>query len=163
MSARIFSRSDAEDFLFREAALLDDWKLMEWAELFTDDGEYLIPAADMPDGDPTSTLYLIYDDRLRLVERAKRLLKRQAHVEHPRSRLRRIVGNVQIERSCDDLAQISCNFVVYRSRFDKTDIFPGHSVYDLSLDNAGGIQIRKKKTVVDIETLRPQGKISIIL
>ena len=37
------SRSDAEDFLIQEAALLDSWKLMEWADLFTEDGEYLVP------------------------------------------------------------------------------------------------------------------------
>ena len=37
------SRSDAEDFLFMEARLLDGWKLNEWAALFTDDGEYLVP------------------------------------------------------------------------------------------------------------------------
>ena len=43
------SRSDAEDFLIREAALLDSWKLMEWADLFTEDGEYLVPATDDPE------------------------------------------------------------------------------------------------------------------
>jgi len=37
------SRSDAEDFLIQEAALLDSWKLMEWADLFTEDGEYWCP------------------------------------------------------------------------------------------------------------------------
>src|SRR5258708_288736 len=61
MTTDNLSRSEAEDFLYREAALLDSWRLMEWAELFTDDGEYLVPSTDEPDGDPASTLFLIYD------------------------------------------------------------------------------------------------------
>ena len=56
------SRSDAEDFLIQEAALLDSWKLMEWADLFTEDGEYLVPATDDPEGKAGKSLFLIYDD-----------------------------------------------------------------------------------------------------
>jgi p-cumate 2,3-dioxygenase subunit beta len=157
------SRSQAEDFLYREAALLDSWRLSEWAELFTDDGEYLVPATDEPDGDPSSTLFLIYDDRHRLGERAKRLLKKSAHAEFPHSRTRRIIGNVVVGAPCDALVPVTCNFVVYRSRFEKSDIYPGHSAYDLVLGGAHGIRIRRKRAVLDIEALRPQGKVSIIL
>ncbi len=46
------TRTEAEEFLFQEAALLDAWKLEEWANLFTDDGEYLIPATDAPEAGP---------------------------------------------------------------------------------------------------------------
>ena len=31
------SRADYEDFLYREAALLDEWRLEEWLSLFTPD------------------------------------------------------------------------------------------------------------------------------
>ena len=30
------ARTDVEDFLFAEAELLDEWRLPEWLELFTD-------------------------------------------------------------------------------------------------------------------------------
>ena len=87
------SVASAHAFLAHEAELLDSWRLLEWAELFTDDGEYLIPTTDLPDGNPQDTLYLVYDNRHRLEERAKRLLKRSAHAEFPRSRtLRTIVA-----------------------------------------------------------------------
>lgn len=75
------SREAVEDFLFHEADLLDRWALSEWTALFTDDGEYLVPPTDNPDAAPTDTLFLVYDDRHRLAERAKRLLKKSAHAE----------------------------------------------------------------------------------
>ena len=31
----LLTRADVEDFLYHEAALLDEWKTLEWAELFT--------------------------------------------------------------------------------------------------------------------------------
>ena len=34
------SRAEIEDFLFTEADLLDEWRLPEWLELFTDDVRY---------------------------------------------------------------------------------------------------------------------------
>jgi p-cumate 2,3-dioxygenase beta subunit len=158
-----WTRSEAEDFLFQEAALLDGWRLTEWADLFTDDGEYLVPSTDQPEADATSSLYLVYDDRHRLQERAKRLLKRQAHAEYPHSRVRRIIGNVMTGEPADGIARVVCSFVVYRSRLGKNDVYPGHSEYDLVVSNKPEIRIRRKKAVLDIDALRPQGKVSIIL
>ena len=72
----VVTRAAVEDFLYHEADLLDNWKLEEWAALFTGDGQYWVPSTDAPpDADPRQTLFLIYDDRHRIGERAKRLLK----------------------------------------------------------------------------------------
>ena len=40
MSELLQSRAAIEEFLYREAELLDDWRLPEWADLFTDDARY---------------------------------------------------------------------------------------------------------------------------
>lgn len=156
-------RPQAEDFLFREARLLDEWKLLEWAALFTEDGQYLVPPLDAPDSDPSEALFLVYDDHHRLTERAKRLLKKQAHAEYPHSRLRRIVGNVIVEPGDDDAVQVSCNFTVWRSRAGGTEVFPGHSVYQLVVRGPGDIRIRSKRAVIDSDSLRAQRRLSIIL
>ena len=37
------SRAEFEDFLYWEAALLDQWRLDEWFELFTTDAVYEVP------------------------------------------------------------------------------------------------------------------------
>lgn len=161
MSA-ILSRAEAEEFLIREAALLDAWCLEEWAALFTPDGEYLIPATDAPEAEPGKSLYLIYDDRHRLGERAKRLLKKTAHAESPHSRTRHMTSNVLVEAQVGDTVSVTCNFVVFRSRMEKTDMYPGHAEYKLVV-GPDGLRIRRKKAILDIDVLRPQGKVSIIL
>ena len=156
------SRSDAEDFLIQEAALLDSWKLMEWADLFTEDGEYLVPATDDPDGKAGKSLFLIYDDRHRLGERAKRLLKPTAHAESPHSCTRHMISNVATAEGSNGTIPVTCNFVVFRSRMEVTNIYPGHAEY-LLVQKGDGLRIKSKKAVLDVDALRPHGKISIIL
>ena len=162
MSCRL-DRAAAEDFLYGEARLLDEWKLEAWAELFDEDGEYLVPSNDLPESEPQENLFLIYDDRHRLSERAKRLMKKTAHAEYPRSLTRHMISNVRVEPGDDDLVRVYCNFVVYRSRGTSTDVFPGHAIYDLRIDANGGLKIRSKRAVIDSDTLRQQRRVSIIL
>ena len=45
-------RELVEDFLFKEAALLDEWRLDDWVNLFTEDARYVVPTTDLPEGDP---------------------------------------------------------------------------------------------------------------
>src|SRR5260370_19735483 len=115
VSAGALSRYDAETFLYHEAALLDNWKLREWANLFTDDGEYLIPPLDDPDGQPGSALFLVLDDRHRLGERANRLLKRNAHAEFPHAETRRWVSKVDVQDGANGTVPPTSNFVLYPS------------------------------------------------
>jgi len=44
-------RQEVEDFLFAEAALLDEWRLDEWLALLTDDVTYIVPATDARDAE----------------------------------------------------------------------------------------------------------------
>ena len=162
MKLRSVSRAEVEDFLFHEADLLDRWALDEWAMLFTDDGEYLVPPTDLPDGDPGKHLFLVYDDRHRLGERAKRLGKKSAHAEFPHSRTRHMISNVRVSQD-GAVVNATCNFVVYRSKQGVNDVYPGHSIYRLVPRAEGGFAIRSKRAVLDVDTLRPQGKVSIIL
>jgi p-cumate 2,3-dioxygenase beta subunit len=158
------SVANAEQFLYHEAALIDGWKLKEWAALFTPDGEYLVPSTDTPDGDSATDLFLVFDDRFRIEQRALRLLKNTAHAEFPHSRTRHLVSNVRVTVQDDAIVRIDSNFVVYRSRGGRTDVFPGHCIHHLVWgDSVDGHRIRRKRAVLDIDTLRDQGKLSIIL
>ena len=57
------SRIDIEEFLYREAALLDAWKLEEWLALFTEDAHYFVPTVGTAtDVQPDNTLFYIADD-----------------------------------------------------------------------------------------------------
>ena len=37
------TRATIEDFLYEEAALLDEWRLQEWLDLLTEDATYEVP------------------------------------------------------------------------------------------------------------------------
>ena len=47
----VVTRAEVEDFLYHEAALLDEWKLDEWQALLTDDAAYYVPPNDQLEGD----------------------------------------------------------------------------------------------------------------
>src|SRR5262249_57529693 len=57
--AALLLEREVEDFLVREAALLDEWRLDDWLDLFTDDARDMVPATDMPVADPRGTLAII--------------------------------------------------------------------------------------------------------
>lgn len=153
------SLDQAQALLFHEAALLDDWQLLEWAALFTDDGQYQVPSPDQPDAEPGHSLYLIDDDRQRLGARARRLLDPAAHAESPRSRCCRMVSNIRL---LDD-AVVASNFVLYRARNGQMDIFPGHTRHLVQADAAGNWRIQRKRVVLSLADLRLQGMLSLIV
>lgn len=162
------SRNDIEVFLYREAALLDNWKLPEWLALFTDDASYLVPTTTLTrDASPDSSLFFIGDDRFHLGERVARLGKRGAHAEFPRSRTRHMVTNVLIDEQLQTDAgvelKVSAAFSVYRFKEGNADHFVGCYYYRLLVGSDGSIKIREKRCQLDMDTLRPQGRISILL
>lgn len=157
------TRAQVEDFLYYEAELIDQWKLKEWSELFTEDGRYLIPPIGDPEADSKHTLFLVADDRFRLEQRAKRLLKRQAHVEFPHSTTRHMINNVRIESIEGEVVRVSCNFVAYRTKREVLDTYVGHIKYCLIVDKDGHFKIKEKRVILDLDALRPQGKVSIII
>src|SRR5207302_8700905 len=77
--ASVALRLAVEEFLYEEAALLDDWDLDAWVALFTDDVRSVVPTTDLPDGDPPRDLVLSDDDLTRLRGRVERPTGRPAH------------------------------------------------------------------------------------
>ncbi|MEO5881498.1 MAG: aromatic-ring-hydroxylating dioxygenase subunit beta [Caldimonas sp.] len=158
----LISRAEAEDFLYHEAALLDEWKVQEWAALFTDDGEYMIPNTDAPHADPKTTLFLVFDDRHRLAERGKRLLSKAAHAEFPHSRTVHSYSNVRVAEGEGGETVARCTFSTVRSKGPVSETYPGHLMFRLRRID-GALRIRLKRCELGLEVLRPHGKVSIIL
>jgi p-cumate 2,3-dioxygenase subunit beta len=154
---------EVEQFLFDEAELLDQWRLHEWLDLFTADGRYLVPSTDKPDGDPARDLFLIQDDRFLLEQRVNSLLTRAAHAEYPHSRTRRIIANVRVALGEDDRVNVQANFVVFRARSGTVDTYVGHYRHVLERDASSDLKFVTRKSILDHDALRPQGKVSIIL
>jgi p-cumate 2,3-dioxygenase beta subunit len=156
------TRQTIEDFLYAEAALLDEWRLDEWLELLTEDATYEVPSTDAPDGDPKTTLSIIADDITRIRSRVKQLLGKSAWAENPPSRTRRLISNVRLRGVEGESLAVTANFVVYRMRFEHMDTYVGRYEYTLT-QRDGRLKIRARKAILDLEALRPHGKVSIIL
>jgi p-cumate 2,3-dioxygenase beta subunit len=156
-------RSTVENFLFAEAELLDEWRLGEWLALYAEDAVYQVPATDLTDdAQPDDNLFYIADDHVRLRERVTRLLKRGAHAEQPRSKTRHLVTNVRVTEAPNGDVGVRANFVVYRAKGGILDSFVGHSRYTLRPQGETFL-IVEKRCALDMDGLRPQGRISILL
>jgi p-cumate 2,3-dioxygenase subunit beta len=157
------TRNEVEEFLYREAALLDRWQLTEWLALFTDDAVYQVPTTDLPpDASPDTSLFFIADDRFHLGERVARLGKRGAHAEFPHSRTRHMVTNVLIDERIGNDLIVQAAFAVHRFKSGIADSYVGSYRYRLVVTD-NGLKIREKRCTLDTDVLRPQGRISILL
>lgn len=150
-----------EQFLYLEAALLDEWRLDEWLELMHPDIEYRVPAPGSDHLDPRGTLQVIHDDRTRLGGRVTRLNSKHAHAESPHSRTRRFVTNVRAEQGEGGVVA-RANFHVMRTRLGQLDHFLG--AYRHLLVPAGeGFLVRERVATLDHDIVEAGGTVSIIL
>jgi 3-phenylpropionate/cinnamic acid dioxygenase small subunit len=115
---------EVEQFLYDEAALLDERRFHEWIELFTEDAHYWMPirstrARGQEDLELTAEHENSYfdEDRSMLEQRVAKLDTGWSWAEDPPSRTRHLVSNVRLRpREDPDELTVLCNFVVYRSR-----------------------------------------------
>lgn len=155
------TRADVEDFLYREAALLDSWDLDGWLTLFDPDAKYEMPCNDWPDGDPGRDLMLIDDDYRRMQARVERLNNRRAHREYPHSRTNHQVFNVQV-RAADDELTVAASFTVWRFRGGRSSTYVGRYRYRLRVSD-GGFRIASKRVELDMTDLRQVADVAIVL
>jgi p-cumate 2,3-dioxygenase subunit beta len=162
-SMTLVTRAEVEDFLYHEAALLDDWKLTEWQALLTDDAAYHVPSNDQPEGDHRTTLFLVADDRERIRQRIIRINDPNCHAEYPKSRTRRMISNVRILGVEGDLVTVAANFVCYRyRRYERIREYVG--AYRYILKRAGdGFRIKERRVLIDAHELGSLGSVSFIL
>ncbi|MGE0828890.1 MAG: aromatic-ring-hydroxylating dioxygenase subunit beta [Hyphomonadaceae bacterium] len=162
MAKQTPTRSDFEDFLFAEAAMLDEWRLDEWLALFAEGASYQVPTTGLPDAaDPAKALFFIADDYKRLKMRVARMKKTTIHTEWPRPHLRHLISNVRVLESKDGASKVACNFVTFRSKNSALETYVGHSVYDIDWSGPEW-KIKAKRSALDLDKLFP-GKVSIII
>ena len=156
------TRAEIEDFLYHEADLLDAWQLEEWLGLLSDDVTYEVPPTDAPEADSANTLFLVSDNAMRVRSRVEQLLSGQAWSEAPKSRTRRFVSNVRIRAFRADEIDVTANFCIHRFRAGASDVYVGRYEHVLVLGE-DGLRIKRRRAILDMESLRPHGKVSIIL
>jgi 3-phenylpropionate/cinnamic acid dioxygenase small subunit len=164
-------RRQIEDFLFLEAELLDERRLREWLDLFTDDARYWMPIRHNPLERPADVQdelskpgegYYFNDTKETLKIRVERVYSNQAWAEMPPSRTRRLISNVRVKKDDGREIEVDCNFFVYRTRMEKDeDIFVG-TRKDVLRRAGGGMKIARRTIILDQAVLNAKN-ISIFL
>lgn len=161
------TRAEAEDFLYLEAELLDEWKLDEWLGLYEEGGTFEVPTTDWTGWDSLSGGFFVLDDWELLKARVKRLKSRKAHAENPHSRTHRLISNVrvvlpQIGTVEDGTAEIRANFVINRFRDGTHHTYVGRYRHT-AVVTAEGLRLRHRRAVLVHELLEPGARLSFIL
>jgi 3-phenylpropionate/cinnamic acid dioxygenase small subunit len=145
-----FTRSEIEEFLYLEARYADESDYDAWESLWTDDAIYWVPAND-PDGDPHTTVSVIFDNRRRITTRLNQLRTGKRYAQVPTSRLRRLISNIEITDSAtstaSDEVEVAANFLVFEARDRDNQLWGGRTTYRLRRVD-GELRLAYKKVVL---------------
>jgi 3-phenylpropionate/cinnamic acid dioxygenase small subunit len=114
-------RLQFEDLLYHEAWLLDHDRLEEWLTLSTDQIRYWAPIRTntlrgSEDWSRPPALAHFDEDKASLTMRVQRIRTGAAHADEPPARVRHLVSNVRIVAAHDETANVTSNFIVFKSR-----------------------------------------------
>ena len=164
---------EVEQFLYREARLLDSRRFHEWLELFTDDVRYWMAsrsnrypksskAISILDPDRYVEEDLAGEDELAILDETKatlsgrvaRLDTGMAWAEDPPSRTRHVIANIEVEEGdADGELRVYSNFIVYRSRAETEQDFYVGAREDILRRVEGAWKIAHRKLILDQNVL----------
>jgi ethylbenzene dioxygenase beta subunit len=154
---------DVEQFLYREARLLDERRFEEWSNLFTEDGVYWVPTRQ-DQKSPDECVSIFYDTRDVMAARIRRLSHPDAHIQAPPSSTTHLVTNVEFAPEAVTIAGSSTEpvwrahaaFAMAEYRRGEPRWYAGRYEYHLvqgatanaHAEPAGTLRIRLKKAVL---------------
>ncbi len=164
--ARLLLKAEIEDFLYREAELLDERRYEDWLALIAADIRYWMPMRrNVKVGEHEREFTRADHDinwfdegRETLERRVKQILTGIHWAEEPVSRITHIVSNVQLVEATPSVAEpaevaTKCRFLIYRNRVEtETDILVGKRE-DRLRRVANGWQIARRKIILDQNVL----------
>jgi 3-phenylpropionate/cinnamic acid dioxygenase small subunit len=92
--------------------------------------------------DPGQDVSYIYDNRRRLASRIKQLQTGARHAQTPPSRMRRIIGNLELVAADDETVTVASNFVLYEYRYSMTT-WAGRTVHCIRT-SSDSLRLRQK-------------------
>jgi len=163
---RLLLQQEIEEFLYREAELLDERSYEEWLALVADDVRYWMPMRRNVKIGEQQREFTRADHDINWFDEGKDTLERRVRqiltgmhwAEEPVSRITHIVSNVQLLEATPSLADpaevtTKCRFLIYRNRVEtETDILVGKREDRLRRVD-GGWQIARRKIILDQNVL----------
>ena len=164
---------DVEQFLYREARLLDQRRFHEWLDLLTDDIHYWMPVRSTrypvrsksisildieryveDEVAKEGELAILDETKETLTNRIARLDTGMAWAEDPPSRTRHIISNIEVEeRDSDSELKVYSNFIMYRTRGETEQDFYVGSREDILRKVDAQWKITYRKIVLDQNVL----------
>jgi len=141
-------RHRVEQFLYLEARLLDEHRLEQWRDLFTEDGVYWMPSRhDQTSADEVVSVF--YDDRSVMASRIRRLRHPDAHIQAPLSHTVHGVSNIEIdpEPGASGALVVHAVFQMAEFRRDSPRWFAGRYRFELA-PSGEAFRIRMKKVML---------------
>ena len=162
-----------EQFLYREARLLDSRQFRRWIDLLADDLRYWIPmrsnrysaaskSISILDGSryeeddlsKESDQAFMDEDKGSLRRRVDRLDTGMAWAEDPPSRTRHLISNVEVEPGeRESEVKVYSNFIMYRSRGETEEDFYVGSREDVLRNVDGSWHLASRKIVFEQNVL----------
>jgi benzoate/toluate 1,2-dioxygenase beta subunit len=137
-----------EQFLYREARLMDTHQYDAWLALWAREAHYWIPCNDDA-YDASRHVSLVNEDRAGIEDRIKRLTSGAHYAQDPPSRLSRVVSNIEL-----DLEPAPAGVLVVHSTFNlsahrrgRLDTVAGRVVHRLVHED-GEVRIAAKTVVL---------------
>jgi 3-phenylpropionate/cinnamic acid dioxygenase small subunit len=164
---------EVEQFLYREARLLDERRFHEWLTLFADDIRYWMAgrsnrypkhskAISILDPDRyveediagEEELAILDEDKATLAARVARLDTGMAWAEDPPSRTRHLLANIEVEAGeGEGELTVYSNFIVYRSRAESEEDFYVGARRDVLRRDGDSWKIAHRRLVLDQNVL----------
>ena len=158
-------RSEVEQFLFKEARLLDERRLTEWLDLLADDIWYFMPIRrnikygdwDIEFSDPENEISY-FDETKDILEGRVRQINSGVHwAEEPVSRFEHLISNVEIVDVQGDNVYVDSKFFCYQNRLaDEVQLFVGRREDMLRRDAVTDFKLVKRKIIVAQSVLLPK-------
>ena len=156
---------EIEQFLYREARLLDNRQFHQWVELLAEDVRYWMPMRaniypanskaiasldearqEVSELTQPDELAIMDETRDTLLRRIERLDSGLAWAEDPPSRTRHFISNVELETT-DNSSEVKVysNFIMYRTRGEREEDFYVGSREDILRRSDGGWLLTYRK------------------
>jgi 3-phenylpropionate/cinnamic acid dioxygenase small subunit len=159
-------RQEIEEFLYREADLLDERRYEDWLALIADDIRYWMPMRrNVKVGEyereftrPDHDINWFDEGKETLQRRVQQILTGIHWAEEPASRISHMISNVQIVEIRPSPAVpaevlVKCRFLIYRNRVEtETDLLVGKRE-DVLRRSGADWQIARRKIILDQNVL----------
>jgi 3-phenylpropionate/cinnamic acid dioxygenase small subunit len=163
---RLLLQQEIEEFLYREADLLDERRYEDWLALVAEDVRYWMPMrrnvkvgeAEREFTRAGQDINWFDEGKETLTRRVMQILTGMHWAEEPVSRISHMVSNVRLLEVNPSIAEpaevtIRCRFLIYRNRVEtETDILVGKRE-DVLRRADGQWQIARRKIVLDQNVL----------